>query len=122
MGEAIELYSFRDDTFGPAGDTHVCIVNIRDLKPYLSKGEVDAAFSGYVIFKSGFFTRFIGVWGRRNGKRLRRFIVERGATINLNRARPDGIRLASFWTGNERKRVRQLADLDASSDRSGQTG
>ena len=107
----LKAYSFRDTAFSPSGDTHVCMVEREALKEFMSQKEVAAAFSGYVVYRRGLFIRYIGVWGRRNGKRLRRFLSERGATVTLLRSKPVGARIAMFETRAIRERVRNIATV-----------
>lgn len=109
----LKVYSFRDSAFSPGGDTHVCVVEREALSALMSQKEVAAAFSGHVVYRRGLFTRYVGVWGRRNGKRLRRFLTERGATISIVRTRPTGARIAVFETRGKRERVRDIAPTPA---------
>jgi hypothetical protein len=107
----LTTYSFQDTAFSPGGDTHVCIVEREALKAFMSQKEVAAAFSGHVVYRRGLFIRYVGVWGRRNGKRLRRFLSERGAKLTVIRGRPVGARLSLFETRASRERIRNLADV-----------
>jgi len=104
----LTAYSFRDPGFGLDGDTHVCVVEVLALKAFMSENEVDAAFSGHVVYRRGFLKRYVGVWGRRNAKRLRRFLSERGANIMIKRSKPVGARIAWFKTHSTRERIRTL--------------
>ncbi len=112
MTNAVTAYTFRDPTFAPSGDTIVCVVDAAASARFMSRAEVADAFSGYALYKRGLLKGYVGVWGRRNSKRLRRFLQERGAEITLHRGRPDGLRLSRWVTGNERKRVRSLVPID----------
>ena len=113
MTEAVTAYTFRDPTFAPSGDTIVCVVDATTSARFMSSAEVAEAFSGYALYKRGLLKGYIGVWGRRNSKRLRRFLQERGAEIVLHRSRPDDLRLSRWVTRNERSRIRSLVRLDA---------
>lgn len=104
----LKVYSFRDTAFGPDGDTHVCVVERKALTAFMSQHDVTTAFSGCVVYRRGLFIRYVGVWGRRNGKRLRRFLSERGAAITIHRAKPLGARIAMFETRAKRERVRAI--------------
>jgi len=106
---SLTTYSFRDTAFSPSGDTYVCIVEREALKAFMSPEEVAAAFSGQVVYRRGLFIRYVGVWGRRNGKRLRRFLSERGATVAIVRGKPTGARRAMFSTRAVRERIRTIA-------------
>ena len=52
--EPIDVYIFRDG-LSPAGDTIVCIARRSALKRYISKEEIDKAFSGYVTYHHDMF-------------------------------------------------------------------
>jgi hypothetical protein len=85
----------------------------------MSKKEVAQAFSGCATYRRGDATRswllrwlprnYVGVWGKKNTSRLRRFLRERGAELVIHRTAPSHIRLAYFSTEDERRRVRNLA-------------
>lgn len=105
----LTAYAFRDTAFSPDGDTHVCVFEQDALSRFLSISELHRAFSGAVFYRRGLWTCFVGVWGRRNGKRLRRFLAERGAAVVIARSRPDRARLSVRSTMRWRTRVRELA-------------
>lgn len=107
----LTVYSFRDTAFSPNGDTHVCVVEREALNGFISPKEVAAAFSGHVVYRRGLSISYVGVWGRRNGKRLRRFLSERGATVALVRSKPTGARIAVFQTRAIRERVRDIGTV-----------
>jgi hypothetical protein len=104
----LTAYAFRDPNFGPDGDTHVCIIERGALGKFMSVRELHRAFSGAVFYRRGLWTCYVGVWGRRNGKRLRRFLQERGATVVIERSRPERARLSLWSTQKARATVRQL--------------
>lgn len=106
----LTAYSFRDGAFSPDGDTHVCVVELDALKVFI-QDELDAAFSGHVVYRRGLLRRYVGVWGRRNAKRLRRFLSERGAVLTISRTKPIGAKLALFVTKSRRERVRTLGSI-----------
>lgn len=53
-------------------------------------------------------TRYIGVWGRKNCQRFRRFMRERGAEIRLMHERPHRLRRGVYVTHPRRTKVRSL--------------
>ena len=108
----IEMYVFRDTAFAPDGDTLVCIALESVVIQFIPKDELSEAFSGYVTYQNWPFKGYLGVWGRRNASRLRRFLRERGAELIINRGKPDGAALGVYATGNERPRVRSLPPRD----------
>jgi hypothetical protein len=113
MTNTVTAYTFRDRTFAPSGDTIVCVVDAATSALFMSSAEVADAFSGYALYKRGLLNGYVGVWGRRNSKRLRRFLQERGAEIILHRGMPDDLRLSRWVTHHERKRVRSIPQADA---------
>lgn len=106
--EPLTAYAFRDSAFSPDGDTHVCIVERGALSKFMDVRELRRAFSGAVYYRRGLWTCYVGVWGRRNGKRLRRFLQERGASVVIERSKPDRARLALWSTQKVRVTVREL--------------
>lgn len=110
----LTAYAFRDPNFSPDGDTHVCVVERGALSKFMRVKELSQTFSGAVFYRRGLFTCYVGVWGRRNGKRLRRFLQERGATVMIKRAKPDRARLALWSTQKARTNLRQLPPKTAS--------
>ena len=82
------------------------------MRLFLTLAEIDEAFSGYASYRQApWMKRYVGVWGRKNCQRLRRFLRERGAEVVLSRERPRRLRLASYKTNGERKKVRLLSQL-----------
>jgi hypothetical protein len=104
----LTAYSFREPTFSPDGDTLVCLVERGALSKFMGVRELHRAFSGAVFYRRGLWTCYVGVWGRRNGKRLRRFLEERGATVAIERSKPDRARLSLTMTRAVRAKVRHL--------------
>lgn len=106
--KALTAYAFRDPTFSPDGDTHVCVVERGALSAFMDVRELQRAFSGAVFYRRGIWTCYVGVWGRRNGKRLRRFLSERGASVVIEKSKPERARLALWSTQKVRANLRQL--------------
>jgi hypothetical protein len=118
----LDVYIFRDPHFAPDGDTLVCVAERAKMERFIPKGEVAWAFSGHAVYRRGEQGRFlsfvsallwrkrtyVGVWGRKNASRFRRFFRERGAELTIHRQAPANIRLAYWTTANERRRVRSL--------------
>lgn len=104
----VTAYTFRDPTFSPDGDTIVCVVERGELSKFMGVRELHRAFSGAVFYRRGVWTCYVGVWGRRNGKRLRRFLEERGATVAIERSKPERARLSLWSTQPVRTKVRHL--------------
>ena len=108
MMEHLEVFVFRDASFAPSGDTLVCIAEKSAMERFISKKEVSWAFSGCATYRRWPWKTYVGVWGRKNASRFRRFLRERGAEIAINREAPEGVRLAYYSTDNERRRIRSL--------------
>lgn len=116
MPDPLDVFVFRDPHFAPDGDTLVCIAERAEMERFIPKGEVESAFSGHAVYsrneRGGLLLRrrrtYVGVWGRKNASRFRRFLRERGADLKIHRAAPANLRLAYWTTANERRRVRSL--------------
>jgi hypothetical protein len=104
----LQAFIFREAALVRGGETEVCIVSETLITPFLTKDELNTAFSGYVIYRNDLCTDYLGVWGKRNGSRLRRFLRERGASLSMNYFKPEQIRIKVWTTQNERARVRLL--------------
>lgn len=127
MADTLDVYVFRDPHFAPDGDTLVCVAERAKLERFIPKDEVAHAFSGHAVYRRGNGNRvlsfvgalirrkrtYVGVWGKRNTSRFRRFLQERGAHLAIHRHAPPDLRLAYWTTANERRRVRSLARLDS---------
>lgn len=112
MKQQVRAYEFAEPAFVVGSDPIVCIVPLSDVLPHMTISEIDNAFSGYVSYRQApWMKRYVGVWGRKNCKRLRRYLRERGADIALQRQRPPYLRLTSYVTRGERKKIRSLAQL-----------
>jgi hypothetical protein len=110
MANLLDVYVFRDPHFSPEGDTIVCIPPLRGMKRFVSKSEVSRAFGGYAVYRRSLWITYVGVWGERNGSRLRRFLRERGAELAIHKEAPAKARLLYWATQNERPRVRSLPE------------
>ncbi|MFL6724989.1 MAG: hypothetical protein ACJ8FS_00560 [Sphingomicrobium sp.] len=127
MTDTLDVYVFRDPHFAPDGDTLVCIAERAEMERFIRKNEVAWAFSGHAVYRrgeqGGFMSlvsslirrrrTYVGVWGRKNTSRFRRFVRERGAQLAIHRQAPSDIRLAYWTTANERRRIRSLPRLDS---------
>src|SRR4051812_41707332 len=109
MSDPLDVHVFRDPHFAPEGDTLICVVQRKQMERFISKREVSQAFSGYAVFRLRWpWNTYIGVWGKRNTSRFRRFLRERGADIVIHRQAIPGLRMFYWATQNERNRVRTL--------------
>lgn len=118
MNAPLDVYVFRDSHFAPSGDTVVCIAEQKQLEQFMTKDEVAHAFSGCATYRRWDVGRswllrwlrrnYVGVWGKKNAARFRRFLRERGAELAVHRTTPSHLRLAYYSTENARRRVREL--------------
>jgi hypothetical protein len=112
MALQVPVYEFSEAAFVAGSDPLVCIAKLSDVRPYMTLAEIDRAFSGYASYRQApWMRRYVGVWGRKNCQRFRRFLHERGADVALYRERPDHLRLSSYMTRGKRSRVRSLGEL-----------
>ncbi len=109
MTERLNIYIFRDPHFAPDGDTMVCVAKRSECERFLSEKEINWAFSGHVVYRRWWpWHTFVGVYGRKNVSRFRRFLRERGADLIILRKMPARTRLLYWSTKSERKRIRTL--------------
>jgi len=114
MPPQVHVYEFAETTFVVGSDPVVCIAPVSMMRRYLTIAEIDEAFSGYASYRQApWMKRYVGVWGRKNCQRLRRFLRERGAELIIRRERPERLRLASYKTHGKRNKVRRLSQLNA---------
>ena len=112
MARPIHLFEFSDAAFVVGSDAMVCIAPLSAVLPFMTLSELDEAFSGYASYRQApWMMRYVGVWGRKNCQRFRRFLQERGADVVLRRERPKYIRLTSWKTHGKRNKVRLLSQL-----------
>jgi hypothetical protein len=117
MTRPVTAYEFTDTAFVVGSDPVVCVVRASELRSLMSMREIDRAFSGYASYRQRpWMRRYVGVWGRKNCQRLRRFLRERGADISLLRERPPGLCLTSYLTRGTRTKVRSIAPLGQSTN------
>lgn len=114
MARQVHVYEFAETAFVVGSDPVVCIGPLSMIRLLMSVAEIEEAFGGYASYRRApWMTRYVGVWGRKNCQRFRRFLRERGAEVVLHRERPERLRLASYKTRRERKKVRLLSQLRA---------
>lgn len=107
MAQQVHVYEFAEMAFVVGSDPLVCIAPLSAVRTFMTIAEIDAAFSGYASYRQApWMKRYVGVWGRKNCQCLRRFLRERGAEVSLHHERPDRLRLTSYETHGERKKVR----------------
>lgn len=96
MAQSVHLFEFTETAFVVGSDPVVCIASLSTVLQFMTLSELDEAFSGYASYRQApWMTQYVGVWGRKNCQRFRRFLRERGAEVVLLRERPNYIRLTS---------------------------
>ncbi|MGN6817123.1 MAG: hypothetical protein ACTHJR_00455 [Sphingomonas sp.] len=109
----IHAYEFPDTAFVTGSDAIACVVQLSALRDYMTLRELDDAFSGHASYRRApWMNRYVGVWGRKNCQRLRRFLQERGAEVVLHRERPSRLGLTAYRTRMKREKVRVLPTRD----------
>jgi hypothetical protein len=111
----IPAYEFPDTAFVVGSDPIVCVVPLSMLDRHMTLTELDEAFSGHASYRQApWMKRYVGVWGRKNCQKFRRFLRERGADVVIHGERPSRLGLASYKTSGTRKKVRLLAARNGS--------
>src|ERR1700751_5735840 len=87
MADTLAVYVFRDPHFAPDGDTPVWIAERSEMERFIPK-KVARAFSGRAVYRRWPWKTYVGVWGRKNASRLRRFLRKRGAELTIHREAP----------------------------------
>ena len=104
----LNVYVFRDPHFAPDGDTMVCVAERSQTERFFPKKEIAWAFSGHAVYRRWPWKAYVGVWGKKNASRFRRFLRERGAELVIHHDEPTNLRLCYFTTDKVRRRVRSL--------------
>lgn len=109
MTRSVHTFEFMDPSFVVGSEAVVCVAWVAELRRFMTVAEIDTAFSGYASYRRlPWFTRYVGVWGRKYCARFHRFVRERGGEVVASSKRPDGLRLAVWKTHDKRARVRSL--------------
>jgi hypothetical protein len=89
----MHLFEFKDSFRRDESERVVCIGERTLLTKVLSESELETFFGGWIIYSDPNDLDYIGVWGARKVRTLRRILRERGADVSLTRTRPDTIRM-----------------------------
>lgn len=109
MSKRVHTFAFIDPSFVVGSEPIVCVARVAELRQFITIGEIDAAFSGYASYRRlPWLTRYVGVWGRKNCARFRRFIRQRGGEVIATSERPTALRLAMWKTHGKGAKVRSL--------------
>ena len=117
MANQFTGFEFTEPGFVVGSDAVVFLVRLSELRSFISLRELEEAFSGYASYRqTPWLTRYVGVWVRKNSRRLRRFMRERGAEITLIHERPQRLRLGGYVTHQSRAKVRSLDQVSEARD------
>jgi hypothetical protein len=89
----MQLFEFKDIFRRDESERLVCIAERTLLTKALSESELEKFFGGWIIYSDRSDLDYIGVWGARKVRTLRRLLRERGVDVSLTRTRPDAIRM-----------------------------
>lgn len=82
------------DRVSDGSETVVCVGERARIATVLGGRHVDALFQGSVTYRNDATNPdYLGVWGARNGSRLRRLLKEAGIDLVVRRTRPPGATL-----------------------------
>jgi hypothetical protein len=89
----MDLFEFKDSFRLDESERVVCIGERALVTRALSESELAKLFGGWIIYGDPSGRDYLGVWGARKARTLRRILRERGVDISLTRARPDAIHM-----------------------------
>jgi hypothetical protein len=89
----MDLFEFKDSFRRDESERVVCIAERALVTKALSESELAKLFGGWIIYSDRSGLDYLGVWGARKARTLRRILRERGVDVSLTRTRPDSIRM-----------------------------
>jgi hypothetical protein len=90
----MNLFEFRESFRRDESERVVCIGERALLTKVLSESELEKLFGGWIIYSDPNNLDYLGVWGARKARALRRILRERrGVDVTLTRTRPDALRM-----------------------------
>ena len=89
----MHLFEFKDSFYFNQSERVVCIGERALVTKTLSESELAKLFGGWIIYRDPSGLDYLGVWGARKARTLRRILRERGVDFSLGRTRPGGIRM-----------------------------
>jgi hypothetical protein len=96
MNSPMAVCLFRD-SLPSRSNTLVCIGEKQLIETALGGGQLALLFKGEAVYRNDTTNQaYLGVWGARNGSRLRRLLREQGVELLVKRARPPNTRLSSL--------------------------
>jgi hypothetical protein len=93
--EPLKLFQFMARFAARGSQRMVCIGLLTSVTEVLGQSEMDELFGGWIIYTTPEMDAYLGVWGERKVKKFRRILRERGASISLERSKPDAARMGS---------------------------
>jgi len=89
----MHLFEFKDSFRFNQSERIVCIGERALVTRALSESELAKWFGGWIIYSDPSGRDYLGVWGARKARTLRRILRQRGVDVSLTRTRPDAIRM-----------------------------
>jgi hypothetical protein len=89
----MDLFEFKDSFRLDESERVVCIGQRALVAKALSESELAKLFGGWIIYSDPSGLDYLGVWGARKARTLRRILRERGVDVFLTRTRPGAIRM-----------------------------
>lgn len=109
--EPLKLFEFMELFAAGESPRMVCIGILTSVTEVLGKSEMDELFGGWIIYTTPQMDAYLGVWGTRKVKKFRRILRERGASISLERSKPDAVRMGRrhcVWPNGRGSRGKKL--------------
>jgi hypothetical protein len=92
-GRSVDLFEFKDSFRLDESERVVCVGERALVTKTLSESELSKLFGGWIIYSDPSGLDYLGVWGARKTRTLRRILRERGVDISLTRTRPGAVRM-----------------------------
>jgi hypothetical protein len=90
---SMDLFEFKDSFRLDESERVVCIRERALVTKALSERELAKLFGGWIIYSGPSDFDYLGVWGARKARTLRRILREKGVDVFLTRTRPGAIRM-----------------------------
>jgi hypothetical protein len=90
---SMHLFEFKDSFRFNESERVVCIGERALVTMTLCESELAKLFGGWIIYSDPSGLDYLGIWGARKARTLRRILRERGVDVSLSRTRPDAIRM-----------------------------
>ena len=92
----MELFEFRQHFRIGQSSRVVCIASLDALGRVLAENDLAALFGGWIKYRGQTDgMKYLGVWGARNTRTMRRILREKGVEVVVHHIRPAGIEMHS---------------------------